>query len=281
MRCAPVGVARGDPRRWLALLLVAGMLGACSAGGGEASGPTRAPGGPVDLTIYGAASLKGVLEAATTAYAATSPGSTLTLSTDSSATLATQIEQGAPADVFLSADSANPQRLVDAGLADGLAVPFAGNALAIIVPIGDPAGIATPSGLATPGVQVIAAGDDVPITRYAGALVDNLAAQPGYPADFAAAYAANVVSKEDNVKAVVAKIELGEGDAAIVYVTDAAASDAVATIAVPAAVNVSTSYAGIVVRASAHPVEARAFLDWLAGPAGQAVLDGFGFLPAP
>ena len=65
----------------------------------------------------------------------------------------------------------------------------------------------------------------MPITKYATQLVDNLAKEPGYPADFAAAYAANIVSKEDNVKAVVAKIELGEGDAGIVYVTDAAASD--------------------------------------------------------
>ena len=71
---------------------------------------------------------------------------------------------------------------------------------------------------------MIAAGDAVPITRYAGQLVTNLARESGYPADFAAAYAANVASKEDNVKAVVAKIELGEGDAGIVYVTDAKAS---------------------------------------------------------
>ena len=78
-----------------------------------------------------------------------------------------------------------------------------------------------PRDLAKPGLKVIAAGDEVPITKYATQLVANLAKEPGYPADFADAYAANVVSKEDNVKAVVAKIELGEGDAGIVYVTDA------------------------------------------------------------
>jgi ABC-type molybdate transport system substrate-binding protein len=65
---------------------------------------------------------------------------------------------------------------------------------------------------------------DVPITKYANQLVDNLAKVPGYPANYAAAYKANIASKEDNVKAVVAKLELGEGDAAIVYVTDAKAS---------------------------------------------------------
>ena len=81
------------------------------------------------------------------------------------------------------------------------------------MPTDNPAGIKTPADLARPGVKVIAAGDEVPITKYATQLVANLAKEPGYPADFAAAYAANIVSKEDNVKAVVAKIELGEGDA--------------------------------------------------------------------
>ena len=85
-------------------------------------------------------------------------------------------------------------------------------------------GIKTPADLAKPGVKIIAAGDAVPITKYANQLVDNLAKSPGYPADFATAYNANIVSKEDNVKAVVAKLELGEGDAGIVYVTDAKAS---------------------------------------------------------
>ena len=96
-------------------------------------------------------------------------------------------------------------------------------------------------------MKIIAAGDEVPITKYATQVVDNLAREPGYPADFAAAYAANVVSREDNVKAVVAKIELGEGDAAIVYVTDAKASTKVATVDIPAGANVPATYAGVVV----------------------------------
>ena len=97
------------------------------------------------------------------------------------------------------------------------------------MPTANPAGITTPADLAKPGVKVIAAGDEVPITKYATQLVENLAKAAGYPADFAAAYAANIASKEDNVKAVVAKIELGEGDAGIVYVTDAKASTKVTT----------------------------------------------------
>ena len=80
---------------------------------------------------------------------------------------------------------------------------------------------------------------------------------------------------------VVAKIELGEGDAGIVYVTDAKASTKVAPIDVPDAANVPATYAGVVVKASPNPAAAQAFLDWLAGPDGQAILGGFGFLPPP
>ncbi len=253
------------------LSIVAFAFGACTSAATSAE--------PVELTVFAAASLKGALEKAEGAYEAANAGVTVTLSTDSSAALATQIEQGAPADVFLSADTRNPQELVDGGLAEGNAVVFATNLLTVIVPAGDPAGIATPAGLAKPGVKVIAAGDEVPITRYASELVANLAGEAGYPADFAAAYAANVTSKEDNVKAVVAKIELGEGDAGIVYVTDAAAATKVETIAVPDGANVPATYAGVVVKASSRIPAARAFLDWFAGPDGQAILSAFGFLP--
>jgi molybdate transport system substrate-binding protein len=128
-------------------------------------------------------------------------------------------------------------------------------------------------------VDIIAAGDEVPITEYATQLVQNLAVQPGYPANFAADYSANVVSKEENVKAIVGKLELGQGDAGIVYLTDAATSTAVMSIDVPDVANVPATYGGVVVKASAHQAEAAAFLAWLAGADGQAILAGFGFLP--
>ena len=267
----------------LALVLVA-----CSTGG--AASPSAAAAIPiatapasaaanVELTIFGAASLKEVLDKAKAAYATAYPGSTVTVSTDSSSALETQIEQGAPADVFLSADTTNPKKLVDGGLADGAAVTFAANKLTVIVPTANPAGINTPADLATSGVKVIAAGDEVPITKYAKLLVDNLAKEANYPADFAAKYTANIASKEDNVKAVVAKIELGEGDAGIVYVTDAKASTNVTPIDVPDTANVPATYAGVVVKASKNATAAKAFLDWFAGPDGQAILSDFGFLP--
>jgi molybdate transport system substrate-binding protein len=277
------------------LLAIVMVAAACSGSGASpstsvapsAAAPTAAPASATpaasaaaaELTIFGAASLKGALEQAKTQYEAANPGTTLTISTDSSSALETKIEQGAPADVFLSADTTNPKKLVDAGLADGAAVNFAGNELTIIVPADNPAKIASPMDLAKDGVKVIAAGPEVPITKYAKQLVDNLAKESGYPADYAAAYAENVVSEEDNVKNVVGKIELGEGDAGIVYETDAKASDKVTTVEVPDAANVPATYAGVVVKESKNLAAAKAFLDWLVGPQGQAIFGGLGFLP--
>jgi len=264
--------------RLAVLLVVTTWVAACSTSGATRSTVVSST-QVSELTVYAAASLKGSLEAVKAAYAAAAPGVTLTVAADASSTLRTQIEQGAPADVFLSADQSNPKALIEGGLADGAAVDFAGNTMTVIVPTANPAGISTPADLAKPGVKVIAAGADVPITKYTTQVVVNLAGLGGYPAGFAAGYDDNVVSKEDNVNAVVAKIELGEGDAAIVYVTDAKASTQITTIDIPAEANVPATYAGVVVKESRNAAAANAFLTWLAGPDGQAVLGTFGFLP--
>jgi molybdate transport system substrate-binding protein len=261
------------------MLLGAAVIG-CSSGASAGSASRTTPEPSVTrLTIYGAASLEAALAAVQTAYAAANPDTTLTISTDSSAALETKIEQGAPADVFLSADITNPQKLVDAGLAAGGVVRFAGNRLTVIVPEGNPGNVVTPADLARKGVTVIAAGDAVPITDYATRLVANLAAEPGYPANFAASYDANLTSKEDDVAAVVTKIGLGEGDAAIVYETDARAASNVTTIPVPPDANVAATYGGVVIGSSADKAAAAAFLTWLSGPSGQAILGALGFLP--
>lgn len=278
-------------------LFLALVIAACSSAAASPEPGTQAPATAVsptaarasaapsaealELLVFGAASLRSVLADAEAAYEAASPGVQVTVSTDSSAALATQIQEGAPADVFLSADTKNPQALADGGFVAGAPVDFAGNELTVIVPKDNPAGLASPADLAKPGIKVIAAGDEVPITKYATQLVANLAKQAGYPADFEAAYVANIASREDNVKAIVAKVELGEGDAGIVYVTDAAATDKVDALDVPADANVPATYAGVVVKASKHADAALAFLDWFAGPEGQAILADHGFLPAP
>lgn len=260
-------------RRFVALAGVLVFAAGCAGSRVGAIGPTP-------LTVFAAASLRDAMERAVAAYEAVEAVS-IDLATDSSATLRTQIEQGAAADVFLSADLANPEGLVEGDLAGSGVVPFAGNSLTIIVPAANPAAIETPADLAAPGVKIIAAGEDVPITRYAAEAIDGLATIPGYPADFARAYAANVVSREDNVAAVVTKIELGEGDAAFVYETDAVAADGVRPIALPDAADVVATLGGVVIAGSDEPEAARAFLDWLRGPDGQAVLAEFGFQPPP
>jgi molybdate transport system substrate-binding protein len=285
--------------RAVALLIALALVAACQpptatrlaseTPAASASTPAIAPSGsngieptggaPAALTIYGAASLKGALDQLKASYEAGHPGTTLTISTDSSATLRTQIEQGAPADVFLSADVNNPKKLVDEGLADGDLVAFAGNLLTVVVPTANPAKIATPADLARRGVKIIAAGDEVPITKYANQAIGLLAALPGYPASFAADYAANIVSKEDNVKALIAKIELDEGDAGIVYVTDARASTKVQAIEIPAQANLPATYAGVVVKASKNVTAAHAFLDWMNGAEAQLILTELGFIP--
>jgi len=258
-------------RRVPALALVL-ALAACAT--------SPSPPESVELTIYAAASLRDTLELVEAAYETAAPGIRLVIATDSSAALRTQIEQGAPADVFLSADIVNAQRLFDDGLVEDGITFFAANTLVVIVPSDNPATIGTPADLAREGVRIVAAGDEVPITQYATQVVDALAQLPDYPADFADAYAANVVSREYNVQAIVAKIELGEGDAGIVYQTDALASGSVRSVNIPdEATYVQVMYAGVVIATSAHPEAARAFLHWLTGLDGRAILAEFGFLP--
>jgi molybdate transport system substrate-binding protein len=232
----------------------------------------------VELTIFAAASLQDALDAVETVYTGTVPGTTLVIGTGSSAALRIQIHEGALADVFLSADTANPEALVEAGLVAGEAVAYAGNRLALVVPNENPAGIQSPADLANDGVQVIAAADEVPITVYAAQVLANLSRMPGYPPGFVDGYAANVVSEEDNVRSVLTKLELGEGDAGFVYQTDALASLRVTAIPIPEGANVSPTYAGCVIATSDHVDQATAFLEWLAGPVGQAVLAEFGFV---
>jgi molybdate transport system substrate-binding protein len=256
-------------------LAMAGAIAGCASGAGASSSPGQVQ----ELTVYAASSLRDVLAAAGSAYEAVDPGTTLTLATDSSSTLRTQIEQGAPADVFLAADREDALSLVADGLADGPSIDFAGNRLTIVVPADNPGLVESPADLGRPGLKIVAAGDNVPITDYALQVIANLARKPAFPAGFYDAYASNIVSREENVKAVLAKVELGEGDAAIVYVTDAATASNVTTIEIPAWANVHATYAGVVVKTSSRSEAAHAFLDWLAGPEGGAVMTEFGFLP--
>lgn len=252
------------------VLLVVG----CTSAGAASGGVTDR-----QLLVLAAASLGSALERLEPAWASHRRDGDLIVATDSSAALRTQIEQGAPADVFLAADTDNPDRLVAAGLADGEPVPFAANLLTLIVPAGNPAGIASPADIARPGVRIAAAGPEVPLTRYAEQVVGRLAGLGGYPDGFAARYEANIQSREDNARAVVTRVELGEVDAALVYGSDAAASTRVETVPIPVGANVTATYAGVVVKATDDPESASAFLRWLAGPQAGAVFAELGFQP--
>jgi len=265
------------PRLWVvASAAVAAIVGACA---GPAASPAATPApsaSPVDLTVYAAASLTAPFKELAKAYEART-GIAITLSFDSSATLETQIEQGAPADILASADTTNAKKLVDKGLAAGGPVNFAANVLTIIVPGSGARVVSSPRDLAKIGVKIIGAGDSVPIAKYANQLIANLAKQPGYPADFVASVAKNIVSKEDNVKGVVTKVELGEGDAGIVYATDAAASPNVRTVDVPAPANVPTTYTAVAVKASKNGQAATDFINWLTAADAQRILATHGF----
>lgn len=261
--------------RGLVCLALVLAVAACAGRGAGASVPEQ-----LELTVLAAASLRDAMTAIGATYESARPGVRMTLSFDSSTALRTKIEQGAPVDVFASADTINPQRLVDAGLAAGPVTPFARNRLVIAVADGSRARIRDPRDLAAPGLRIAAAGPDVPISRYADQAIAALAELPGYPPGYAAAVRANVVTREDNVRAALAKVELGEADAAIVYETDATSSSRIARVEIPAAANVVATYGAVTIGPSPHPEEARAFLAWLSGPDGARVLSTFGFLAA-
>jgi molybdate transport system substrate-binding protein len=236
---------------------------------------------PAQLTVLAASSLADTLPDLAAAWKIAHPNTPLVTSTGATSALRTQIEQGSPADVFLGADTANAQALVAEGAASGPLVTYATNTLTVIVPENNPKRIQTPADLATPGTCVIAAGDAVPITSYAEQLVTNLASRADYGTDFAAGYAANICSREDNVGAVVSKISLGEGDAAIVYVTDAKDGTNLQTIAVPLDSNVIATYGAVAIKASRNGFTNAQFLEWLRSDTAQAVFAAHGFGAAP
>lgn len=264
-------------RALLATIVAATLLAGCATAPASPTG-SAAP-LPVELQVYAAASLGRALKALAPVYVASHPGVRLVLSFDSSAALATKIEQGAPADLLLAADTATPQRLVDSGLGAGAVRPFARTRLVVIVPAMGRTRVAAPADLGREGVRVIACADGVPLARYTARWLERVAALPAYGDDFPARYAANVVSREENAAALVAKVMLGEGDGAIVYASEVAGNLAVRPVAIPDDENVEATYGGLALAGAAHPTEAAAFLAWLAGEEGSATLAAYGFDP--
>jgi len=248
-------------------LLVA--LGAC----------TSTSAGSRSIRVGAASSLQDVLPDLADAYARTDAGVTITMAFDGSSRLRAQIELGAPADLFLSADEENAVALADAGRGSGDPVAYAGNRIVLVVPDNGSA-VERWQELAASGTSIVAADEGVPITHYAELVVQRLAARPDAPPGFAEAYRANVVSHEDNVRAALAKVELGEADAALVYATDALAAPDVDVVSLPAT-DVVAGYWGLALRGAGPNPDARAFLAWLLSPAAQAIFAAAGFGPPP
>ena len=230
--------------------------------------------GEQGLTVFAAASLRDVARPIEAAWNERRPDVPLTLSFAGSNILAAQIAEGAPADVFLSADMQHPDDLIDAGLGVGAVAPFARNGLAIVA--APDAAVETPADLAARGTRIVAAATEVPISRYASELLALLAATTSDPAAFLSATEANVVSREDNVRGALTKVELGEGDAAIVYASDLLASEAVRSIELPLDIDVEATYGAL--RLTDDPVAAD-FIEWLMSEPVAAILGGAGFRP--
>lgn len=216
--------------------------------------------------MLAASSLDPALGAVAARFEAAHDGVAVELGFDGSSTLATQIVEGAPGDVFASADEANLTRVRDAGLA-GPAVPFATNELVIVVPTGNPAGVRDLHDLTRPGLRVALCGPEVPCGRYAGLAFDR------------ARVAGPVASAEPNVRAVLTKVALGEADAGIAYATDALGDAAVDAIDLPTELQVPVTYHVGVLQDAPNPAAATSFAAFLTGPAAQAILRDAGFGP--
>jgi molybdate transport system substrate-binding protein len=256
------------------LVVAAGTVVALTACG-SADTPPAAPGavspasssGPLSgtVTVFAAASLQGSFTTLASRFAQAHPGVTVRPSFAASSALAQQIDQGAPADVFASASQSTMDLVVQAGGAAS-STTFATNVMAIAVPPGNPAGIAGVADLAKEGVKVALCQAQVPCGSVAAKVFAN------------AKVAVTAVTQEADVKAVLTKVQLGEVDAGVVYVTDVeSAGDKVQGIEIAGDVNASTSYPIAALATAPNPDAAAAFVAYVLSPDGQAVLRAGGF----
>ncbi len=156
---------------------------------------------------------------------------------------------------------------------------FLTNILVVILPPANPANVQTLQDLAKPGLKVVLADVSVPAGKYARQILDNMSKDPTYGTDFGTKVLANVVSNETDVKQVVAKVQLGEADAGIVYVSDAIAAPTLKTIEIPANLNVVAKYPIAPLLKSANPDLAAQFVAYVLSADGQATLKKWGFTP--
>ena len=244
----------------------------------SACGSASAANSPRTLTVFAAASLTDAFTEMGKAFEAAHEGVTVTFNFGGSQNLRTQIEQGAPAAVFASANTKEMDALIEGNFI-GADTPriFLTNQLIVILPEQNPADINSLEDLAQPGLKLVLAAEEVPAGRYAQQVLDNLNAVygPHYKDDVLA----NVVSNEDNIRQAVTKVQLGEADASIVYVSDAVAVPDLQKIEIPAELNVIAEYP---IASLVHAKDldlANAFIDFVLSPDGQVILEKWGFTP--
>jgi molybdate transport system substrate-binding protein len=259
------------------LLVAAVLLGACG-GDDDGSPPSGQASTSGSLTVFAAASLTDAFAEIATAMTDAHPDLEIAYNFGGSQQLATQLADGADADLFASANMTQMTATQQAGVIDGEPVIFTRNRLAIVVPADNPAGFSEPADLANDDLKLVVANADVPAGRYTLEMLDKMSADPTFGADFRATVEANIVSTESNVRQVVTKVQLGEADAGVVYVSDITpdVADDVTIIEVPDAFNVVAEYP-IAPVADGNAELARAFIDFVLSTEGQAILQVWGF----
>jgi molybdate transport system substrate-binding protein len=272
-------------RRILALaLLLAVFSSGCGTAGAPtaATAPAAAPSAPAarTLTVFAAASLTQAFGEMGTAFEAAHPGVSVTFNFAGSQTLQAQIEQEAPVDVFASASGTNMDALVTGGFVDKSAPQvFLTNELLVILPPNNPANVQSLLDLSKPGLKVDLAADTVPAGKYARQILANMSKDPSYGTDFGTKVLANVVSNETDIKQVVSKIQLGEADAGIVYISDSIAAPTLKIIEIPDALNVIAKYPIAPMIKAPNLDLAAQFVACVLSADGQATLKKWGFTP--
>ena len=257
----------------LLFVLAAGI--ALGIGSGAQEGRT--------LIVFAAASLTDAFEMIAADFEAASPGVDLLFSFGGSSELAAQIAEGAPADVFASANPRQMQSAQASGRVEADApVTFARNRLTLIVPADNPAGIGSLADLAQPGLTLVVASEGVPVRDYTEAMLALLAEDEAFGAAYVEAFRANIASEEPNVRQVAAKVALGEADAGIVYASDVTPDlrESVLSFEIPDAVNSIAEFPIAALNDTPQPELAAAFMDAVVSADGQATLETWGFIRA-
>lgn len=233
---------------------------------------------PQTLVVFAASSLTDAFEEIALTFEAENPGVDVIFNFGSSSTLAAQLVEGAPADVFASANTAQMD-VADEAQRVHSPQTFVHNRLVLALPADNPANVLSLNDLATAGVKLVVAAPGVPVRTYTDVVLENLAADPAYGDAYRTAVLANIVSEEDNVRQVVAKIALGEADAGFVYRSDITPdlADSVTTLPIPDDINPLATYPIATIRGAAQPELAQSFVDAVLSESGQATLARWGF----